>query len=77
MNTSCEHMEPEAVQYLIDNKDENAWVAFQSNDYYEIDSHINSSPSLGFWKEELKLDWVAYADQQKASLFNRFMIIGK
>ena len=77
VNTSCEHMEPEAVQYIIDNKDENAWVAFQSNDYYGIDSHINCSPSLEYWKDELKLDWFAYAAQQKASLFNRFMIIGK
>ena len=77
VNTSCEHMEQKDVQYIMDNKDKDTWVAFQSNDYYDLDSHINCSPSLEFWKDELQLDWVAYSEIQPASKFNRFMIIGK
>ena len=78
VNTSCEHMEPKDIQHIIDNKDKDAWVAFQTNDYYSIDSHINCSPTLEFWKEELgSMEWFAYTGQQQSVDFNRFMIIGK
>lgn len=77
VNTSCEHMEQKHVQYIIDNKDKDAWVAFQSNNYYDLDSHINCSPSIDYWQDELNLDWIAHKGMQKASCFDRYMIIGK
>ena len=80
INTSCEHMEQKDVKYLIDNKPKDTWIALQSNDYYDLDSHINCSPSLLFWKDELfpkHIDWVAYEGTQSTPNFNRFMIIGK
>ena len=77
VNTSCEHMEPEMIRYLIDNKDKDTWVAFQTNNWYDIQSHINCSPSLEYWKEELNLDWVALEDSIKYECYDRYMIIGK
>lgn len=77
VNTSCEHMEPEMIRYLIDNKDKDTWVAFQTNNWYDIESHINCSPSLEYWEDELSLDWVAYKDSIRYECYDRYMIIGK
>ena len=77
VNTSCEHMEPEMIRYLIDNKDKDTWVAFQTNNWYDIESHINCSPSLEYWESELELDWIAYSDKHKYDCYDRYMIIGK
>ena len=41
ISTSCEHIEPQVLKKFIKSKHDDAWVVLQTNNYYELDSHIN------------------------------------
>lgn len=77
VNTSCEHMEQKDLNFIIENKSKDCWVAFQSNDYVELDCHINCHPNAEMFAESLNLDWVAYVDTIDLGDFKRFTVIGK
>ena len=77
VNTSCEHMEQKSLINIVKNKDKDCWVAFQSNNYTWLDSHINCHPSAELFAESLELDWVAYVDTLDVGDFQRFTVIGK
>ena len=77
VNTSCEHMEQKSLINIVKNKDKDCWVAFQSNNYTWLDSHINCHPSAELFAESLELDWVAYVDTLDLGDFQRFTVIGK
>lgn len=77
VNTSCEHMEQKSLINIVKNKDKDCWVAFQSNNYTWLDSHINCHPTADDFAESLELDWVAYVDTLDLGDFQRFTVIGK
>ena len=77
INTSCEHMEQEDLISIIKKKDPQTWIAFQTNDYIDLNSHINCWPTAQFFAESLQLDFLAYVDTLQMKDFNRFMVIGK
>jgi hypothetical protein len=77
VNTSCEHMEQKSLINIVKNKDKDCWVAFQSNNYTWLDSHINCYLTAETFAESLELDWVAYVDTLDLGDFQRFTVIGK
>ena len=77
VNTSCEHMEQKSLINIVKNKDKDCWVAFQSNNYTWLDSHINCHPTADDFAESLELDWVACVDTLDLGDFQRFTVIGK
>ena len=77
VNTSCEHMEQKDICSIIERKNKDCWVAFQSNNYTDLDSHINCYPTAELFAESLELDWYADIDTLDLGDFKRFTVIGK
>ena len=77
INTSCEHMEQEDLLSIIERKNPDTWICFQTNDYVELDAHINCWPNAELFAESLELDYVAYTGSLNLGDFNRHMVIGK
>ena len=80
ISTSCEHVEPEILEKFIKSKDSNAWVVLQTNNYEELDSHINCYPdvmSFANWVEPLLKERIYFAGTLRLGDFDRFMVIGK
>jgi hypothetical protein len=80
ISTSCEHIEPQILEKFIKSKHKNAWIVLQSNDYYELDSHINCFPNEGAftkWVKPFLDEKVYYSGTLNLGDFNRFMVIGK
>ena len=77
INTSCEHMEQADLHSIIKRKDPQALIAFQTNNYVELNSHINCWPTAQLFAKSLKLNWVASVETLQLKDFNRFMVIGK
>ena len=80
ISTSCEHVEPEVLEKFIRSKNSNAWVVLQTNNYDELDSHINCYPdvmSFANWVEPHLRERVYFAGTLRLGDFDRFMVIGK
>ena len=77
VNTSCEHMEQKDICSIIERKNKDCWVAFQSNNYTDLDSHINCYPSAELFAESLNLEWYADIDTLDLGDFQRYTVIGK
>jgi len=74
INTSCEHI-----------KDFNKWynsipagklVVLQSNDYSELEEHINCVKDLNEFREQCSLTDLLYGGRIALQKYNRFMLIG-
>ena len=70
-------MEQKDLINIVKSKDPNCWVAFQSNNYTNLDSHINCYPTAQMFAESLNLNWVADVDTLDLGDFQRFTVIGK
>lgn len=46
INTSCEHMDADELSRFINNKPEHALLVLQTNNFKELDSHVNCVDSL-------------------------------
>ena len=77
VNTSCEHMEQKDICSIIERKNKDCWVAFQSNNYTNLDSHVNCYPSAELFAESLNLEWYADIDTLDLGDFQRYTVIGK
>ena len=77
VNTSCEHMEQKDLINIVKSKDPDCWVAFQSNNYTDLDSHVNCYPHAEIFADSLELNWVADVDTLDLGDFQRFTVIGK
>jgi hypothetical protein len=80
ISTSCEHIEPEILEKFIKSKHDNAWVVLQTNNYDELDSHINCYPdvmSFANWVEPRLKERVYFAGTLRLGDFDRYMVIGK
>jgi hypothetical protein len=68
------------LEKFIKSKRKDAWVVLQSNNYYDLDSHINCFPnasSFAAWVDPLLSERVYFAGTLKLGDFDRFMVIGK
>tara|TARA_E500000081_G_scaffold30373_2_gene34064 strand:- start:12012 stop:12614 length:603 start_codon:yes stop_codon:yes gene_type:complete len=75
INTSCEHITQEQYSKWLQNVPNRSKIIVQSNDYFELDEHINCSKDLKEFesKSELKIYKSA---ELKLPKYNRFMIVG-
>ena len=80
ISTSCEHVEPNVLEKFIKSKNNDAWVVLQSNNYYELDSHINCHDDVmqfANWVEPHLNEKIYFAGTLNLGDFDRFMVIGK
>lgn len=77
INTSCEHMELEDVQAMVDYKGDNTFICFQSNNMFHEDSHINCYETLDEFVSDLHLKRVIFKGSLKIGEYNRWMVIGE
>tara|TARA_B100000035_G_scaffold231025_1_gene199179 strand:+ start:1325 stop:1960 length:636 start_codon:yes stop_codon:yes gene_type:complete len=76
--TACEHIDDEELSFTIQQKHPNMLVCLQSNNYYEIDSHINCKDNLEDFIASLPLKNIMYSGSKRyKDEYDRFMVIGK
>ena len=74
INTSCEHIENFAEWYAkIPN---GKLVVLQSNDYYEIEEHINCVGSIKEFAVKAPMNNILYSGELELPKYKRFMLIG-
>jgi hypothetical protein len=74
INTSCEHIENFAEWYAkIPN---GKLVVLQSNDYYEIEEHVNCVGSIEEFAVKAPMDNILYSGELELPKYKRFMLIG-
>ena len=76
INTSCEHITQEQYEQWLSNVPQNATIVLQSNDYDELDEHINCSKDLMDFSDKSKIK-VYTGATLRLDKYNRFMVIGK
>lgn len=70
INTSCEHMDPLMIK-------PQSYVILQSNNYREIEDHINCVDSCDELVEQYELSHTYYTGSLDFPTYTRFMVIGK
>lgn len=76
--TACEHIDPDELEFMIRQKKPGMLMCLQSNDYFEIDSHINCKKSLDDFIKSLPLKEILYSGEKPwKNEYTRFMVIGK
>lgn len=76
INTSCEHLFQPTYNKWFKNIPKSAKIVLQSNNYYELDEHVNCSNSLEEFINKSKLTDIMIKDQLELPKYKRFMIIG-
>ena len=76
VNTSCEHIEQQDLNLICKLKKKHALICFQSNNYEDIDSHINCHNSLGDFVDSLKLEKVLFQSELARENYARYMVVG-
>ena len=72
--------ELEILEKFIKSKRKDAWVVLQSNNFYELDSHINCFPNekaFANWVKPFLDEKIYYSGTLNLGDFDRFMVIGK
>jgi hypothetical protein len=76
--TACEHIDNEELEFIIRQKEPGMLMCLQSNNYYEVTSHINCKDTLEDFVESLPLKQILYAGERRnKNKYDRFMVIGK
>jgi len=78
VNTSMEHIERKYVELLLSNICREKIVALQSNNWYNIPSHVNCSDSLEEFVSYVKpyLKYTMFEGEMEFGEYSRYMIIG-
>ena len=76
INTSCEHLTNGAYRCWLNLVPEDALIVLQSNNYFELEEHINCATDLDDFKRMSKVN-VLWAGEFPTEKYTRFMIIGK
>lgn len=74
INTSCEHIENFSKWY--DKIPEGKLVILQSNNFFEVDEHVNCSKDIDEFKAQAPCKEYLYTGTLDLEKYNRFMIIG-
>jgi hypothetical protein len=76
--TACEHIDEEELFFVLKQKNPSMLMCLQSNNYYEINSHINCHNTLEDFIKSLPLENILYAGEKRhKDEYDRFMVIGK
>lgn len=70
INTSCEHMTPLHIK-------PGTFVALQSNNYREIEEHINCVDSADELANQYDIKEIYYSGEKQFEKYTRYMVIGK
>ena len=76
INTSCEHLTNGAYSRWLTLVPDDALIVLQSNNYFELEEHINCAADLDDFKRMSGLN-VIWAGEYPTEKYTRFMIIGK
>ena len=76
INTSCEHITQEQYNTWLDKVPDGAQIILQSNNYFELDEHVNCSKDLKEfeWKSKINVSEKAELELPK---YKRFMLVGR
>ena len=76
INTSCEHITQEQYEKWLDKVPSGSQIILQSNNYFELDEHVNGSNDLKEfeWKSKLNVTEKAELELPK---YKRFMLVGR
>ena len=76
INTSCEHITQEQYEKWLDKVPSGSQIILQSNNYFELDEHVNCSNVLKEfeWKSKLNVTEKAELELPK---YKRFMLVGR
>ena len=74
INTSCEHINNFSDWYS--SLPVNTLLVMQSNDFFEIDEHVNCSKDLNDFDRLVPMSRVLYLDELELPKYSRFMKIG-
>jgi hypothetical protein len=75
INTSCEHITQEQYMQWLNNIPKGTKIILQSNNYTELEEHVNCSETLGEFEKKSKLK-IEVAKELELTKYKRFMIIG-
>ena len=70
-------MEYNDVKLMCSLKRRDAIICLQSNNYFEVDSHIGCHNSLSDFVNSLNLKKIYYQGEKKLENCDRYMVIGK
>lgn len=76
INTSCEHITQLQYYDWLHNQNNDSLYVLQSNNYFDLDEHINCSEDLVQFVQKSKLR-VVFSDRLELPKYDRYMIIGK
>lgn len=76
VNTSCEHMDQKDLLNIIKKKEKRTWVCFQTNNYDDLNSHINCFNSADEFADSLPIR-KSYVGTLNLNDFDRYMVIGR
>lgn len=77
INTSVEHITSAQYRQWLKNVPSDALIITQSNDYFELDEHINCHNSLEDFVGSSLINTIYMANSLKLPKYTRFMLIGK
>jgi hypothetical protein len=76
--TACEHIDQTEIDFTFRLKDKNMLMCLQSNNYFDVDSHINCKKSLEEFVDSLPLNEILYKGKRNINdEYERYMVIGK
>lgn len=75
--TACEHIDPDDLYSVLSMKAPKMIVALQSNNMYDIDSHINCHDSLSSFVASLPEMEILYQGTLTIGEYQRFMVIAR
>jgi len=75
--TSCEHIDQSYINHIFQITENKKWVTLQSNNYFDVDSHINCKNTLDEFINEIPCVDIYFAGELKLEKFSRFMVIGR
>jgi len=74
--TSCEHLEQTIIDDMIDKCLPGTLIVLQSNNYRDIEDHINCFDNVDEFEKSLKLNEVFFKDTLSFEKYDRYMVIG-
>ena len=74
--TSCEHLKQKVVDDMLEKIKKGALAILQSNNYFEVEDHINCHNSVEEFKKTLKLEKILYKGTLKLENCDRYMVVG-
>ena len=75
--TSCEHFNDDILNdFLSKRNKEKCLVILQSNNYKELDEHVNCKSSLEEFEKSVRLRVLNSSEKRINNKFNRYMVIG-